>query len=62
MKETILGSPFEQFEIIRIVPLKLGSTLDLSITNSTIYLAFALGIYTIAYKINIEKGLIVPTR
>jgi len=59
---TIIASPFEQFEIIRIIPLQLGSTLDLSITNSTVYLALALGIYTAAYQINIEKGLLVPTR
>lgn len=62
MTGKILGSPFEQFEIVRIIPLRLGDTLDLSITNSTVYLAFALGIYTIAYKINIEKGYLVPTR
>jgi len=59
---TIIGSPFEQFEIIRIIPLRLGDTLDLSITNSTVYLALALGIYTVAYNINIERGLLVPTR
>jgi len=58
----IAGSPFEQFEIIRIIPLKLGSTLDLTITNSTVYLGIALGVYTIAYNINIERGLLVPTR
>ena len=61
MKE-IAGSPFEQFEIIGIIPLKLGSTLDLTITNSTVYLAIALGVYTIAYNLNIERGLLVPTR
>lgn len=62
MTGNILGSPFEQFEIIRLVPIRLGDTLDLSITNSTVYLVFALGIYTVAYKINIEGGHIVPTR
>jgi hypothetical protein len=40
----IIASPFEQFEIIRIIPLKFGA-LDLSITNSTVYLAFAFAIY-----------------
>ena len=62
MTRLISSSPFEQFEIIRIIPLRLGETLDLSITNSTVYLALALTIYTLAYNINIEQGLLVPTR
>jgi ATP synthase subunit 6 len=57
----IIASPFEQFEIIRLLPIKLG-ILDLSITNATVYLAFAFLIYVIAYKINIDRGYLVPTR
>lgn len=55
MKEIII-SPFEQFEIHRIIPMRLGETLDLSITNSTIYMLFAVGVYMTIYKINIEGG------
>ena len=62
ISEVVLASPFEQFEIQRIVPLQLGETLDLSITNSTIYMAYALIIYIVLYKINIEKGSLVPGR
>jgi hypothetical protein len=57
-----LTSPFEQFEINRIIPLQLGETLDLSITNSTIYMLYALFIYHVLYKINIERGTLVPGR
>jgi hypothetical protein len=55
-------SPFEQFEINRLIPIRLGETLDLSITNSTVYMGFAVGVYIILYKINIERGTIVPGR
>lgn len=55
-------SPFEQFEIHRIIPMRIGETLDLSITNSTIYMVFAVVVYMILYKINIEGGTIVPGR
>jgi hypothetical protein len=62
MMRKITLSPFEQFEIHRIIPMKLGETLDISITNSTIYMVFAVGVYMILYKINIEGGTIVPGR
>lgn len=62
MMRNITLSPFEQFEIHRIIPMRLGETLDLSITNSTIYMVFAVGVYMILYKINIEGGTIVPGR
>ena len=57
-----LGSPFEQFEIHRYVPIQLGETLDLSITNTTIYMVYAIVIYMGMYKMNIEKGKLVPGR
>lgn len=60
--ELILGSPFEQFEIHRIVPIQFGETLDFSITNSTVYMLYAIAIYVVLYKINIENGKLVPTR
>lgn len=61
MREIII-SPFEQFEIHRIIPMRLGETMDISITNSTIYMLFAVGVYLTIYKINIEGGKVVPGR
>lgn len=60
MMSKITLSPFEQFEIHRII--KMGDTLDISITNSTIYMVFAVGVYMVLYKINIEGGTVVPGR
>ena len=62
MMSKITLSPFEQFEIHRLIPMKLGETLDISVTNSTIYMVFAVGVYMIIYKINIEGGPRVPGR
>lgn len=62
MRKGIIGSPFEQFEIQRIVPLELGGALDVSITNSTVYMALAVAVYMVLYKINIEQGKVVPGR
>lgn len=59
--EAIIASPFEQFEVNRIIPLQLG-VLDLSITNSTVYMLYAVIIYQIIYKINIAEGKLVPGR
>ena len=50
-------SPFEQFEIHRIVPIRLGETLDISVTNSAIYMGIAVGVYMLLYKVNIEGGI-----
>ncbi len=58
----MISSPFDQFEIARIVPLQIGSVLDLSITNSTVYMAIAVGVYFILYELNIANGTIVPGR
>lgn len=58
----MISSPFDQFEITRIVPLQIGNVFDLSITNSTIYMAIAVGVYFILYELNIATGTIVPGR
>ena len=67
-KQQIIGnwigmaaSPFEQFEINRIIPLKLGETFDISITNS-IYMFYAFFVYSILYEYNIHRGTLVPSR
>ena len=54
-------SPFEQFEINRLIPIG-GDVWDISITNSTVYMMIAVGVYMLLYKINIEKGRVVPGR
>ena len=56
------GSPFEQFEIQRVIPIRLGETLDISVTNSAIYMGIAVGVYMLLYRVNIEEGTIVPGR
>jgi ATP synthase subunit 6 len=51
---------FDQFEIIRLIPLHPFGNLDISITNSTIFMLTAvLAFYALS---TIEKGYIVPTR
>jgi hypothetical protein len=42
--------------------MRLGETFDISITNSTVYMIFAVGVYMLLYKINIEQGTVVPGR
>ena len=34
----------------------------MSITNSTVYMAMAVGVYVLLYKLNIEGGKVVPGR
>lgn len=53
-------SHFDQFEIIRLVPIHPIGNLDISITNSTIFMLIAVG--TFAGLMHIEKGYLVPTR
>lgn len=53
-------SPFEQFEIIRILPIHPFGNFDISITNSTIFMFIAAGFFL--FLVNMEKGLLIPTR
>lgn len=55
-------SVFEQFEIIRIIPLHLFGNFDISITNSTLFMLISVGFFYFLYKTNIENGLLVPGR
>ena len=57
----VLASPFEQFEIKRLIPIR-GEVIDISVTNATVYMMIAVGVYMVLYKINIEKGKVVPGR
>lgn len=53
-------SAFDQFEIIRIIPIHPFGNLDLSITNSTIFMAIAVGYFLWIYNTNVSN--IVPGR
>lgn len=56
-----MAGPLEQFEIHEIVPLSIGS-LDISITNSTAYMAAALALSTGFLAIGVRRGAMVPGR
>ena len=54
------NSPFEQFEIIRIIPIHPVGNLDISITNYTLFMVIAASFFL--FIVNMEKGLLIPTR
>lgn len=56
------NSIFEQFEIFRIIPIHPFGNLDISITNSTVFMGIAVGIFYLLYKINISNGKLIPER
>lgn len=53
--------PLEQFEIHRIVPMKLGG-LDLSFTNSALFMVVALALVTGFLILGMRRGALVPGR
>ena len=55
-------SYFDQFEIIRIIPIHPFGNFDISITNSTIFMLLGTGYFVFLYQTNIENGLLVPGR
>lgn len=55
-------SAFEQFEIIRVIPIHPFGNLDISITNSTIFMGLAVGVFYFLYISNIKTGFLVPER
>jgi len=59
-KNTMTRSQFDQFEIIRILPIHPFGNLDLSVTNSTIFMLIAVA--TFVSLVKIEKGFLVPSR
>ena len=56
-----MASPLEQFEIHEIVPLSIGA-LDISITNSTAYMAAAFALSVGFLAIGVRRAAIVPGR
>jgi len=59
-------SAFEQFEIVRLVPIHPFGNLDISITNSTLFMLLAFTAVYLLYRVtglgNVEGGYIVPSR
>lgn len=57
-----MGSHFDQFEIVRLIPFHLFGNLDLSFTNSTLFMLFAVSFFYFLYLTNIKYSLIIPGR
>jgi len=55
-------SAFDQFEITRIIPLHLFGNLDISVTNSTVFMLIGTGTFYWIYLLNVEEGPLVPGR
>jgi len=58
--KTMTNSPFEQFEIIRLLPIHPFGNFDISVTNSTLFMLIAASFFL--FIVNMEKGLLIPTR
>ena len=54
-------NPLEQFAIQRIVPLHIGG-IDVSITNSTVFMVLAIALITLFLTLSMRSGSLVPTR
>ncbi len=59
---TLVHSYFDQFEITRLVDLYLFGNLDLSITNSTVFMLIACFTFAFFYFLNSDNGTVVPSR
>jgi len=56
-------SAFDQFEIIRLLPIHPFGNLDISVTNATVFMILAIVTWQYLVKVNIEEnGTIVPHR
>lgn len=55
-------STFEQFEIQRLIAIHPFGNLDISITNSTIFMLLAVSIFYWIYSNNISNGNLIPGR
>jgi F-type H+-transporting ATPase subunit a len=54
-------NPLEQFTIHRIVPLHIGG-IDVSITNSTVFMVLAIALITLFLTLSMRRGALVPSR
>lgn len=57
---TQVGSHFDQFEIVRLIPFRLFGNFDLSFTNSSLFLVFAVSAIILAGSYNLKT--IIPNR
>lgn len=58
----MFASAFDQFEITRLIPISLFGYIDLSVTNSTIFMLIAFGLFYYLYSANIKNGGLIPGR
>ncbi|MEM8589245.1 MAG: F0F1 ATP synthase subunit A [Pseudomonadota bacterium] len=55
------ASPIEQFEVYPLLPIQVGN-LDLSFTNSSLWMVFAVALSTVILAISARGGALVPSR
>ena len=53
---------FDQFELIRLIPIHPFGNLDISLTNSSLFMLLAVFYFAFVYKCNVAEGLMVPGR
>jgi len=61
-ESALIYSYFDQFEITRLIDLYLFGNLDLSITNSTVFMFIACFVFGFFYLLNSDNGTVVPNR
>lgn len=58
----MIRNPFEQFELVRVVPMRIG-VMDISLTNSSVYMLIGVGIVGVMLKMIVRRGgKVVPGR
>lgn len=57
----MLASPFEQFQILPILPMKIG-TFNISFTNSSLYTLIVVALVVLLFTLSTTKATIVPKR
>lgn len=55
------ASPIEQFEVYPLLPIQVGN-LDLSFTNSSLWMVFAVALSTVILAVSARGGALVPSR
>lgn len=60
--ESLACSFFDQFELIRIIPIHPFGNLDISFTNSSLFIVIAAAFFWFVYNTNVSEGKLVPGR
>nr|QNM39529.1 ATP synthase F0 subunit 6 [Gelidiella fanii] len=60
LNQNFISSPLEQFEIVTIIPLSIAG-INLSITNSAIFVFFSLILMIFWFSLSFYKGTLIPT-